>query len=470
MTLKFFNTLGREKQEFIPIDKEDKNVKMYSCGPTVYNYLHIGNLRSFMFADLLKRYLKFKGYNVKHVMNVTDVDDKTIRDSKESGKSLKEFTEFYTKIFVEDLKKLNIQIADIMPKATDHIDDMVELIKKLKDKGLTYEKNGNTYFKITSSNDYGCLACLKIDDLQNNASGRLNDSDEYGKEDARDFALWKAYDENDGNVYWETELGKGRPGWHIECSAMSTKYLGDTFDIHTGGIDLVFPHHTNEIAQTQGATNKKWVNYWLHNAHLIVNGEKMSKSLGNFYTLKDLLDKGYEPRAIRFELLKSHYRSQLDFREDELKKIPETLAKFDEIINKLQSINVKDKCDIDATEISSKFIDDFTKAMDDDLNISGGLAVIFDFIKEINKQIDNKNINIENSNIYLECLKKFDEVLGIMKFDSDNIPSEIIELADERLIARKEKNWEKSDILREKIKSMGFEILDEKDGYRLKKI
>jgi len=470
MTLKLFNTLGREKQEFIPIDVDGKTVKIYSCGPTVYNYLHIGNLRAFMFADILKRFLKFKGYNVIHVMNITDVDDKTIRDSKIKGQSLIEFTKFYTKIFIDDLKKLNMDVADIMPKATDHIDEMINLIKKLKENGLTYESNGSTYFKISKSKDYGKLACLKVDDLQENASGRLNNADEYEKEDARDFALWKAYDDNDGDVFWETELGKGRPGWHIECSAMSTKYLGESFDIHTGGVDLIFPHHTNEIAQTQGATGKKWVNYWLHNAHLIVNGEKMSKSVGNFFTLKDLLEKGYSPRAIRFELLKSHYRIQLDFREDELKQIPDTLLKFDEVISKLQNINNTKACDINANDISKTYLKEFETAMDDDLNISGALAVVFDFIKELNKEIDSGDVNKSNSYIFIETLKKFDDVLGIMKFKFEEIPSEITELAEERLIKKIEKNWEESDKLRDEIKSKGYEILDDKDGYRLKKI
>lgn len=474
MTLKLFNTLGRKKEDFIPIDKNGKIVKMYSCGPTVYYYSHIGNLRAFIFADLLKRYLKFKGYDVLHVMNITDVDDKTIRDSIKNNQSLSEFTEFYTEKFIDDLKKLNIEIADIMPKATEHISEMVNIIKKLKEKGLTYESKGSIYFKISKSKKYGELACLNIDDLKNNADNRINDADEYEKEDARDFALWKAYDESDGNVFWETEIGKGRPGWHIECSAMSTKYLGDTFDIHTGGVDLIFPHHTNEIAQTEEATGKKWVNYWIHNAHLIVNGEKMSKSLGNFFVLKDLLDKGYDTRAIRFELLKSHYRSQLDFREDELKKIPELLNKFDEAINKLNNIIEKNENSndqkINSIEIKDSFLKNFENIMDDDLNISGGLAVVFDFIKEINKQIDNKLIGSEDAKNYIECLKKIDSVLGIMKFESEKISEDIIQLAEQRLIARKEKNWQESDRIRDEIKAKGYEVLDSKDSYRLKKI
>ncbi|MCB9358371.1 cysteine--tRNA ligase [Candidatus Woesearchaeota archaeon] len=462
MTLKFFNTLGREKKEFSPIDKSGKNVSMYSCGPTVYNYVHIGNLRAYIFVDLLKRYLKFKGYNVKHVMNLTDVDDKTIRDSQKEEKSLKEFTEFYSRAFMEDIKALNILLPDVMPKATDHIKEMVELIERMKAQGKTYEKNGTTYCKITEVDGYGELACLDCQQLKANADGRLNDADEYEKDDARDFALWKAYEEKDGDVFWETSLGKGRPGWHIECSAMSTKHLGEQFDIHTGGVDLIFPHHTNEIAQTESATGKKWVNYWLHNAHLIVNGEKMSKSLGNFYTLRDLTTKGYDPRSIRFELLKTHYRVQLDFREDELKQIPDTLNKFDEVISKLNSAK-SGETNIDC----KKFLLEFEEEMDDDLNISGGLAVVFDMIKEINKSIDSDGI--KNKEEVIDALKKLDSVLGIMSFDAEEIPEEIVSLADRRLAAKKERDWAAADKLRDEIKSKGYEILDDKEGYRLKK-
>ncbi|MFT4303439.1 MAG: cysteine--tRNA ligase [Candidatus Woesearchaeota archaeon] len=459
MTLKIFNTLGRRKEDFVPLDQN--LIKMYSCGPTVYNYVHIGNLRAYIFVDLLKRYLKFKGYKVKHVMNLTDVDDKTIRDSQKQGKSLKEFTEFYGEAFLEDIKALNIELPDVMPKATDHINEMIGLILKMKEQGKTYEKNGTTYCKISEIKDYGELACLDHNHLKENADGRMNDADEYEKEDARDFALWKAWDEEDGEVFWETELGKGRPGWHIECSAMSTKHLGEKFDIHTGGVDLIFPHHTNEIAQTESALGGKWVKYWIHNAHLIVNGEKMSKSKGNFYTLRDLTKKGYDTRSIRYELLKTHYRAQLDFREEELKQIPDTLKKFDEVISKLLTAK-KGEVIVEW----NKYLQQFEQQMDDDLNISGGLAVTFEFIKEINKNIDNIN-NIED---IIETLKKLDSVLGIMRFDIEKIPYEIINIAEERLNARKNKDWALSDKLRDEIKLKGYEIFDEKESYRLKKI
>jgi cysteinyl-tRNA synthetase len=467
MTLQFYNTLGRKKTDFVPLKKG--HVGLYSCGPTVYNYAHIGNFRAYVFVDMLKRYLKFKGFDVKHVMNITDVEDKIIRDCQKEGKDLKEFTEFYTKLFLEDLKTLNIVPADVMPKATDHINEMVELIKKMKAKGHTYEKEGSIYFRISSFKDYGKLALLDLESLKQNADGRMNDADEYSKEDARDFALWKSYDESDGNVFWETEIGKGRPGWHIECSAMSTKHLGDQFDIHTGGVDLVFPHHTNEIAQTESATGKcPWVKYWLHNEHLMVNGEKMSKSLGNFYTLRDLLKKGYDPRAIRYELLKTHYRMKLDFREDELKQIPETLARFDEAIHKLHSIK-NEESKVDSKKLSENALKGFEDAMDDDLNISGALATVFDFLKEINKEISENSMSKKDAETYAEALKKIDSVLGIMKFEKDDVPSEIIALAEKRLAAKKAKDFKLSDSLRDEIKAKGYAVVDEKDSYRIKK-
>jgi len=355
-----------------------------------------------------------------------------------------------------------------MPKATEHIDEMVVMIKKMIAKGTAYKKNGTYYCRIANIAEYGRLACLDAEHLKQNADGRLGDSDEYEKEDVRDFALWKAYDNNDGDVFWKTELGEGRPGWHIECSAMSTKYLGEQFDIHTGGVDLIFPHHTNEIAQSESASGKKpFVKYWMHNAHLIVNGEKMSKSKGNFYTLRDLRNKGYDARAIRYELIRTHYRTQLDFREDELEKIPETLARFDEIINKLQSITTPGSV-ADAKQISLSHITAFEEKMDDDLNISGGIAVLFDFIKEVNTQLE-QGIGKADAQAYLETLQKFDSVLGVMNFNQEEIPEEVTQLAEKRVAARNDKDWDESDRLRDLISQKGYTVLDDKEGYRLKK-
>jgi cysteinyl-tRNA synthetase len=464
MSLNLYNTLARKKQEFKPI--KGKEVHMYSCGPTVYNYVHIGNLRSFIFVDLLRRYLKYKKFSLKHAMNITDVDDKTIRDSQKEGKTLKEFTKFYTKAFLDDLKTLNIEVPEIMPNATGEIEGMVKLVKKLLDKGFAYKAEDGIYFSISKFKDYGKLALLDLDKLEAGASGRVK-ADEYDKENAHDFVLWKFWDSNDGDVFWETEIGKGRPGWHIECSVMSSKYLGQPFDIHTGGVDLIFPHHTNEIAQSEAAEGKQFVKFWVHNEHLVVNGQKMSKSLGNFFTLRDLLDKGYEPAAIRYELLKTHYRVKLDFREDNLKKIPETLQKFYDFLAKLDEAKGKE----DNKEIKNLITeaeDKFEKSMDDDLNISPAIAAIFEFMTEINKIM--ASISKKDAEKIRKTMLSFDSVLGIMQKEKEKMPKEVKELAEKRLEARNQKDWELSDKLRDEIRQKGYLIEDTKDEYRLKKV
>jgi len=298
MPLKFYNTLTREKEIFVPINPP--NVGFYSCGPTVYNYPHIGNYRAYIFADTLKRVLLYEGYKVNHIMNLTDVDDKTIRDSQKEKKSLKEFTEFYTAEFLKDIKSLNILEPTKFTKATDYINEMVEIIEKLLEKGLAYKSaDGSFYFDIKKFPSYGKLSHLIIEDQKENASGRIK-TDEYEKDNAQDFALWKAWDKNDGDVFWETKLGKGRPGWHIECSAMSMSNLGEQIDLHTGGVDNIFPHHENEIAQSEGATGKQFVKYWMHNEWVLVDQKKMAKSASNFYTLRDVLDRDINPVAYRF--------------------------------------------------------------------------------------------------------------------------------------------------------------------------
>ncbi len=462
--LKLYNTLTRKAEPFKPL--KENEVRMYSCGPTVYNYVHIGNLRAYVFVDLLRRYLKYKGFKLKHVMNITDVDDKTIRDSQKEKKSLKEFTQFYTKAFMEDLKTLNIQTPEVMPKATEEIKGMVELIKILLDKGFAYKtEKGDIYFSISKFKDYGKLANLDLGSLKKNADGRLDNSDEYEKDDARDFALWKAYDKQDGNVSWDTELGKGRPGWHIECSVMSSRYLGQPFDIHTGGVDLIFPHHTNEIAQSEAAYGKKFCNRWMHNEHLIVNGEKMSKSLGNFFTLRDLVKKGYEPKAVRYELLSTHYRQKLDFREDNLKKIPETLQKFYDFLDKLDEVK-GDKDDKEVDKLTKKAKDEFEKSLDNDLNISGALAAVFQFMTDINKIM--ANLSKKDAEKIKKVMNDFDSVLGVMQHEKVDAPKEIKELAEKRIEARKSKNWAEADKLRDEIKKKGYILEDTPDGYRVK--
>ena len=464
MTFKLYNTLTRKREEFKPL--KDNEVRMYSCGPTVYNYVHIGNLRSFMFVDLLRRYIKYKGFKLKHVMNITDVDDKTIRDSRKEGKTLKKFTEFYSKAFLEDLAILNIEAAETMPRATEEIKGMVDLVKKLLDKGYAYKAEDGIYFKISKFKNYGKLARLDLKQLKAGASGRVKE-DEYDKENAHDFVLWKFWDKDDGDVFWETEIGKGRPGWHIECSVMSSKYLGQPFDIHTGGVDLIFPHHTNEIAQSEAAEGKEFVRFWIHNDHLIVNGKKMSKSLGNFFTLRDLLKKGYDPKAIRFELLTTHYRQKLDFREENLKRIPETLQKFYDFLDKLDEIKGK-KDNKTAPKLIEKARAGFEAEMDNDLNISGALSFIFDFMNSVNKIMTK--ISKKDAKEIKETMMKFDSVLGVMQHEKVKITKELKELVEEREKARKEKNWEKADKIRDELKEIGYVIEDSSAGPRIKKL
>jgi cysteinyl-tRNA synthetase len=467
----FFNTLTRQKEIFKPIHENE--VRMYSCGPTVYNYVHIGNLRAYIFVDQLRRYLSYKGYRLLHVMNITDVDDKTIRDAKAAGKTLQEFTGFYLEAFLEDLEVLNIERAEIMPRATETIPEMVSLVAKLRDNGFAYEKNGTWYFRIASFPEYGRLARLDLQDLLRNADGRLSDSDEYEKDDARDFALWKAAGEDDDDICWDTELGRGRPGWHIECSAMSTKYLGQPFDIHTGGVDLIFPHHTNEIAQSE-ACGVRFVNYWLHNEHLLVNGQKMSKSLGNFFTLRDLLAKGYDPMAIRYQLLSVHYRQQLNFTEEALQRIPSTLQRFKDFMIRLHETSADTPEDSEpgkeTRELISEAATHFEASMDDDLNISAALGAVFTFMREINRRMDKGLITPPDANAASKLMKRFDRVLGLIgPIGGENVPDRVAELVKARTEARKNKDFESADRIRDELHDMGYVVEDTPEGPRVKK-
>jgi cysteinyl-tRNA synthetase len=398
-------------------------------------------------------------------MNLTDVDDKTIRNSQKQGKTLKEFTDFYAKAFLDDLKTLNIEKPEIMPKATEEIKEMINLVKKLLEKGYAYKADDGIYFSISKFRDYGKLAQLDLKQLQAGASGRVR-ADEYDKRNVQDFVLWKFWDVDDGDVFWETEIGKGRPGWHIECSAMSMKYLGETLDIHTGGIDLIFPHHQNEIAQSEAATGKQFVRYWLHNEWLVVNGKKMSKSLGNFFTLRDLLQKGYSPKAIRYELMATHYRQKLDFMEENLKKIPETLQRFYDFLDKLDEVKATTS-NKEVDSVIKKAKEKFEESMDNDLNIAPALAAIFEFMTSVNKIMGN--ISKKDAEKIKKAMLGFDSVLGIIEHEKEKIPKDIKELAEKRLEARKQKNWELADKLRDGIKKKGFIIEDTAEGYRIKK-
>ncbi len=448
-------------EEFVPL--KGKDVGAYTCGPTVYNYAHIGNFRAYVWEDLLIRYLRFSGYTVKQVMNLTDIDDKTINGSIEKGITLDEFTQEYKKAFFDDLKILNVQKADVYPAATEHIGEMVKMIQTLLDKGIAYKgDDGCIYYSIKKFPAYGKLANIDISKLK--AGARIK-QDEYEKEGVGDFALWKAWDENDGTIFWETKLGKGRPGWHIECSAMSTKYLGESFDLHTGGIDNKFPHHENEIAQSEGSTGKPFVKYWMHCEHLMVDGKKMSKSLGNFYTLKDLLEKGLEPLAIRYTLINALYRQPLNFTINGVKDSEKTLQGLQNLIERLYKIKEEKENDSINT-LSEKALADFTKAMDDNLNVPNAMAAIFDFSKEINKLIDEKEIGPNGATEALAFLKKINESLGILNFEQKEIilTEEQKELIEERNRARKSKDFTKADEIRDKLKEMGLELKDNPDG------
>ena len=372
--LKLYNTLTNTKEEFKPI--EEGVVRLYTCGPTVYDYAHIGNFRTFVFQDLLRRYLCYRKYRVLHVMNITDVDDRIIQNARDLGMSLKDYTTKYTEAFFQDSKALHIELPELMPRATGHIKEMVELIKRLEARGYTYHRDGSIYFSISRFPGYGRLSKTDFSGIQ---AGARVDTDKYDKDNARDFALWKAAKE--GEDFWETDLGPGRPGWHIECSAMSMKYLGETFDIHVGGIDLVFPHHENEIAQSECATGKPFVHYWVHPEFLIVDGEKMSKSLGNQFTLRDIVAKGHSPELIRFLLLSAHYRKQLNFTADGLKQAQASTQRLEDFILRMKELAV-DSAPVEAFagEVAAAR-EKFTEAMDEDLNTSAALAVVFDFVR-----------------------------------------------------------------------------------------
>jgi len=450
--IKFYNTLTKRKEEFIPI--EDKVVRMYTCGPTVYDFAHIGNFRAYIFEDLLHRYLEFRGYKVVRVMNITDVDDKTIDGAKREGISLREYTDRYLKYFLEDMETLRIKKPDYLPRATEHIKEMVEIIKKLIEKGYAYRKNGSIYYAISKFPDYGKLSGIE---LKNIKPGARIETDEYTKEDVRDFALWKETKEEEG-VWWETEIGKGRPGWHIECSAMSMKYLGETFDIHTGGVDNIFPHHENEIAQSEAATGKKFVNYWLHCAHLLVNNEKMSKSKGNFYTLRDLLEKGYNPIAIRYLLLTTHYRDPLNFTEKSLKAAENTIKNYNGFYSSLSFF--KEGEDKEIEEEIGKARNGFIENLDDDLNISPALASIFNLIKSINKKIAEGKFGKKGAEKVKKFLEEVDYVLCILEKSDEKIPQEYLGLIKERERARKEKNYKRADEIREYLKNKGIILED----------
>lgn len=464
--IKFYHTALKEKVPFTPL--EGKKVKMYTCGPTVYHFAHIGNFRTYVFEDLLRRTLKAFGYHVEQVMNITDVDDKTIRGALAKGVTLKEFVAPYTQAFFDDLKSLMIEKVEHNPKATDYIPQMIEMIQRLIKKGVAYEGNdGSVYYSISKFPKYGALSHLKLDELKAGASERVN-ADEYDKETVSDFVLWKGLDkERDGDIYWESPFGPGRPGWHLECSAMATSLLGDSIDIHCGAVDNIFPHHENEIAQSEACTGKTFVKYWLHSEHLIVDGKKMSKSLGNFYTLRDLLQKGYTGREIRYLLLSVHYKTQLNFTIQGLEAARHALQRLDDFVQRLQKLDQRDG--IDVTERLKSADAHFMAALADDLGIAQALSTLFDLIRDVNSLIDSQRLG--NGEPILALLRKWNEILGVIQFEFTlAIPKEIQEALVQRNLARTQKNWKEADRLRDLIHHAGFVIEDSPTGPFLKKL
>jgi len=459
-----FNTLTRRKDPFNTL--EAGKVKIYTCGPTVYDYAHIGNFRAFLFEDLLKRWLMQRGFKVTHVMNLTDIDDKTIKGSQKQNLPLKQFTDFYIKAFFEDLKTLNVLPADVYPRATDHIPEMVTLIKTLMEKGYAYRgEDGSIYYCISKFPDYGKLANIKTTELK--AGARVS-QDEYAKEEAQDFALWKAWTPEDGDVYWETELGKGRPGWHVECSAMSMKYLGETFDIHCGGVDNMFPHHENEIAQSEAATGKKFVNYWLHNEHLLVEGKKMSKSFGNYYTLRDLLAKECDPVAIRFLLMSVHYRQQFNFTFEALESAKSAVCRLRNFVRRLHEVEGAADSKGKVAVLSEKLEACFGGSMDDELDIGTAIASLFDFVREINNLLDDSKVSKQEAADVGGLMMRLDEVLGVIGQVEveEALPTDVDVLVQKREVSRKAKNWKEADAIRAQLKSMGIVLEDTAQGVR----
>jgi cysteinyl-tRNA synthetase len=469
--LKLHNTLSGKTEPFLPM--KDGEVRMYTCGPTVYDYAHIGNFRTFVFQDILRRYLKQRGLKLNHVMNLTDVDDRIIANAAAAKVGIREYTEKFAQAFFVDCKALSIQAPERWIRATDHIPEMVKLIEKLQQKSFTYDSEGSIYFRIAKFPEYGKLSKIDLTGIQ---AGARVDNDRYEKESARDFALWKA--PKPGEHFWETEIGPGRPGWHIECSAMAMKYLGETLDIHTGGIDLAFPHHENEIAQSEGATGKPFARYWVHAEHLLVEGEKMSKSLGNFYTMRDLYAKGYKPSALRYALASVPYRRQLNFTFDGLTQATNSVERLRTFADRLKQGKFPAGSPIGFKERAAKALDDFDAGLADDLNTAVALAAAFDFLREANIAMDSGKFGQEDAAAAQEFLKKFDEVFAVI---ADNDAEKLNELgygpdggglgeADveamiaERQAARQRRDFAKSDEIRKKLAEHGIILEDSKDG------
>jgi len=498
LLMKVHNTLTQKLEDVVPL--EGKSIRLYTCGPTVYNYAHIGNFRAYIFEDLLRRCIKYFGFEVVQVMNLTDVDDKTIAGAMKAGVSLDTFTKTFKTAFFEDLKTLNVEPAEYYPAATDHVPEMIAMIQTLLEKKHAYQsEDGSIYFSVSSFPDYGKLAHLDMAGLR---PGARVQQDEYEKENVADFALWKAWDEKDGDVVWDAPWGRGRPGWHIECSAMATRYLGESFDMHTGGVDNIFPHHEDEIAQSEAASGKPYVRYWLHCAHLVVDGRKMSKSLGNFYTLRDVISRGHSGREVRYVLMAGHYRQSLNFSFDALLAARSALQRLDEFQERLKQVasNVAgthpqplqggepekkgthqstvlipslegqgwvgaESCPDWAAIMKAKF----DAGLADDLNISESLGALFDLVHAGNRAMDAKTLSGQQAAAVLAMLAGFDSVLGFLAKPGETIPPEALNLLELRQQARKSKNWPEADRVRNELAGLGWIIQDTPQGPKLKR-
>ena len=465
--LRFHNTLTGQVEEFRPINEGE--VRMYYCGPTVWDYGHIGNFRSVIMTDILSRYLRFKGYKVTHVMNITDVEDRIIALSQKQGVTIEEYTSRYTEAFWQDYEALGCVRPDITPRATEHIPEMIQIVKSLLDKGHAYRSDGSFYYRISSFPDYGKLSKINFAGNIAGASERV-DTDKYEKEDARDFALWKAAETPDEPA-WDTELGRGRPGWHIECSAMSMKYLGPSFDIHAGGIDLVFPHHENEIAQSEGATGKKFANYWLHAEHLKVEGETMSKTRGNYFTFRDLLEKGFDPTAIRYLLLSVPYRKQLNFTFEALRGAAKTVESLRDFRSRLARSRTESGSNPELRSAAARALEEFEAGMDDDLNTSVALAAVHNLSREVNRALDTCGLRADDQRDILELVARFDSVLNIFGTgrEEELLDAEIQALIDERQDARHRRDFARADQIRDELAARGITLEDTRDGVRWKR-
>ncbi|MDA3901193.1 MAG: cysteine--tRNA ligase [Spirochaetes bacterium] len=473
--VKFYNTMSRKLEEFIPggVKKDSIDeyppVSIYSCGPTVYGLAHIGNFRTFLFNDILRRFLKFRGFTVNHSMNITDVDDKTIKGAAAEGISLKEYTTRFTDIFFEDLKKLNIEDFEHYPRATESIDSMNDIINRLNSKDLVYRDGNSLYFSISKYDKYGKLSRIDPDAIK---SGTRYDTDEYHKDDIRDFALWKEVEPDEQG--WDIDMGHGRPGWHIECSAMIRKIYNSTIDIHTGGVDLVFPHHENEIAQSEAAYDEPFVRYWLHAEHLLVDNSKMSKSKGNFFTLNDLLEKGYPARSVRYLLMTAHYRKQFNFTLENLENAEQPLSRIDNIVELCLRSKKTGPVRPAVKDRISSLLDEFTTSLNHDLNISGAIGHLFEAVTDFNKIYNEDSFSKEEAESVIEVFKKIDTVLGFIFFKekkSSQLSDEEIETyISRRNSAKSEKKWDEADSIRDLLLDKGIVLEDSKDGTRWKMV